>query len=136
MSSSLYMQDGFGGPFCYNPTVLKHALSIAVLLVAAARAQQPSPTPQPSPTQPQMKVNYLNVCAPGKEEQEIINAALAFVQGKPAFSTDFEISRGRTTLKDAPDAKFVRLRRDFAADSPLATAQYSMSTDSTNTVEI
>jgi len=118
-------------------TVLKRALSIAVLLAGAAQAQQQaSPTPQPSPTQPQMKVNYLNVCAPGKEEQEIINGALAFVQGKPAFSSDFEISRGRTTLKDAPEAKFVRLRRDFAADSPLATAQYSMSTDTTNTVEI
>jgi hypothetical protein len=30
----------------------------------------------------------------------------------------------------------VRLRRDFAAESPLLTAQYSMSTDATNTVEI
>ena len=52
------------------------------------------------------------------------------------FSADFELSRGRTSLKDAPDAKYVRLRRDFAAESPLLTAQYSMSTDSTNTIEI
>ncbi|HEY7404354.1 MAG TPA: hypothetical protein VIB39_12585 [Candidatus Angelobacter sp.] len=117
--------------------MLKQVFLIVILATGAALAQQqPSPTPQPSPGQPQMKVNYLNVCAPGKEEQEIINGALAFVQSKPAFSSDFEISRGRTTLKDAPDAKFVRLRRDFAADSPLATAQYSMSTDSTNTIEI
>jgi hypothetical protein len=116
--------------------VLKRALSIAILLAGAARAQQQQPTPQPSEPKPQVKVNYLNVCAPGKEEQEIINAALAAVQGKPVFSSDFEVSRGRTTLKDAPDAKFVRLRRDFNADSPLITAQYSMSTDSTNTIEI
>ncbi len=117
--------------------MLKHALSIAILLTGAARGQQQQPpAPQPSETKPQVKVNYLNVCTPGKEEQEIINAGLAAIQSKPVFSSDFEISRGRTTLKDAPDAKFVRLRRDFTADSPLMTAQYSMSTDSTNTIEI
>ena len=81
-------------------------------------------------------MNYLNVCTPGKDEEAIIKGALAAVQPKPAFSADFELSRGRTSLKDAPDAKYVRLRRDFAAESPLLTAQYSMSTDATNTVEI
>ena len=85
---------------------------------------------------PQVKVNYLNVCTPGTDEETIIKGALAAVQAKPAFSADFELSRGRTSLKDAPDAKYVRLRRDFAAESPLLTAQYSMSTDATNTVEI
>ena len=39
-------------------------------------------------------------------------------------------------MKDAPDAKYVRLRRDFAAESPLVTAQYSISTDTTNTIEV
>jgi len=121
---------------CYNPTVLKHALCLAIVLAGAAVAQQQQPATQSSEGKPQVKVNYLNVCAPGKEEQEVINGALAAVQAKPVFSTDFEISRGRTTLKDAPDSRFVRLRRDFAADSPLMTAQYSMSTDSTNTIEI
>jgi len=121
---------------CYNPTVLKQALFIGILLAGAVFGQQQQPAPQPSQTKPQVKVNYLNVCTPGKEEQEIINSALAAVQAKPVFSTDFEISRGRTTLQDAPDARFVRLRRDFAADSPLMTAQYSMSTDSSNTAEI
>lgn len=117
-------------------TVLKHPLFTAILLAGALQAQQQQPTPQPSESKPQVKVNYLNVCTPGKEEQEIINGALTAVQGKPVFSTDFEISRGRTTLKDAPDSKFVRLRRDFNANSPLITAQYSMSADSSNTVEI
>lgn len=118
--------------------MLKHALFIAGLLAGAAgAAQQETPSSPPQqPEKPQVKINYLNVCTPGKEEQEIINAALAAAQVKPVFSTDFEISRGRTTLKDAPDSKFVRLRRDFAAESPLLTAQYSISTDSTNTIEI
>src|SRR5207245_2957365 len=34
------------------------------------------------------------------------------------------------------EAKYVRLRREFPANSPLLTAQYSLSTDSTNTIEI
>jgi hypothetical protein len=125
-------------------TVFRIALTVLFLLAAAAAQDQQSPAPQPtsSPTapategKPQVKVNYLNVCTPGTEEQTIIKDALAAVQPKPAFSADFELSRGRTSLKDAPDAKYVRLRRDFAAESPLLTAQYSISTDTTNTVEI
>jgi hypothetical protein len=110
-----------------------------LLLTAAAQDQQP-PAAQPTAPQPdgkpQVKVNYLNVCTPGTDEQAIIKGALAAVQAKPAFSPDFEVSRGRTSLKDAPDARYVRLRRDFATDSPLLTAQYSMSTDAANTTEI
>jgi hypothetical protein len=122
---------------CYNPTVLRRALTIVFLLAATtAVPQDQQPTPQQPDGKPQVKVNYLNVCTPGTEEQAIIKGALAAVQAKPAFSTDFEISRGRTTMKDAPDAKYVRVRRDFAPESPLLTAQYSMSTDSTNTIEI
>jgi hypothetical protein len=121
-------------------TVFRHALTILFLLAAAAAQDQQPPAPQPtapSPEgKPQVKVNYLNVCTPGTEEETIIKGALATVQPKPVFSADFEISRGRTSLKDAPDAKYVRLRRDFAAEAPLLTAQYSMSTDSANTIEI
>jgi hypothetical protein len=124
--------------------VFRIALTILLLLAAALGQDQqsPAPTPGAQPTapspdgKPQVKVNYLNVCTPGTDEEAIIKGALAAVQPKPAFSTDFELSRGRTSLKDAPDAKYVRLRRDFAAESPLLTAQYSMSTDATNTVEI
>ncbi|HEV7675304.1 MAG TPA: hypothetical protein VGQ12_12300 [Candidatus Angelobacter sp.] len=120
---------------------MKHALTILVLLAtAAAQDQQKPPAAQPtapSPEgKPQVKVNYLNVCTPGTDEETIIKGALAAVQSKPAFSADFEVSRGRTSLKDAPDAKYVRLRRDFAPESPLLTAQYSMSTDATNAIEI
>jgi len=133
--------------FCTNATiqtVLRIALIALFMLAGAVAQDQQSPTPTPSAQpaapspgdKPQVKVNYLNVCTPGTDEQAIIKGALAAVQPKPAFSTDFELSKGRTSLKDAPDAKYVRLRRDFAAESPLLTAQYSMSTDTTNTVEI
>src|SRR5262249_55338831 len=40
------------------------------------------------------------------------------------------------TMKDSPYANYVRVRRDFAPESPLLTAQYSMSTDSAITIEI
>jgi hypothetical protein len=122
--------------------VLKHALIIVFLLgVAAAARQEQQPVPQPTATQqpdgkPQVKVNYLNVCTPGTDEQAILKGALTAIQAKPSFSADFELSRGRTSLKDAPDAKYVRLRRDFVPESPLITAQYSMSLDGTNTIEI
>ena len=123
--------------------MFRHGLIILFLLAAACMAQQnqtPAPQQTPVPQQPdgkpQVKVNYLNVCTPGTDELAVISNALTAVQPKPAFSTDFEISRGRTTLKDAPDARYVRLRRDFAPESPLLTAQYSMSTDATNTIEI
>jgi hypothetical protein len=125
---------------CYNPTVLRHALTILFLLATTAAQDQLPPAAQPTAPppegKPQVKVNYLNVCTPGTDEEAIIKGALAAVQAKPAFSADFELSRGRTSLKDAPDARYVRLRRDFAPDSPLLTAQYSMSTDTTNTIEI
>ena len=77
----------------------------------------------------------MNVCTPGKDDQDLITHALAEVPAKPAFSPDFEIARGHTTMKDAPDSKFVRLRRDFVPESPLMTAQYSISTDPANTIE-
>src|SRR5262249_19738879 len=109
---------------CYNPRVLKHLATI--FLAASAFAQQP---------EPQVKLNYLNVCAPSQDEQSQMKAALAKVQIKAAFSRDFEISRGQATLQDAPDARFVRYRRDLVSDSPLLAAQYSMSSDSKSIVE-
>ncbi len=119
--------------------MFKRALTTVFLLVAASFAQQqaaPQATPQSSEGKPQVKVNYLNVCTPGTDEQAILKNALAAIQAKPSFGTDFELSRGRTTMKDAPDAKYVRLRRDFAAEAALVTAQYSISTDNANTTEV
>lgn len=126
--------------------VLRPALIIAIFLLGSSAAQQPEkkaeqtrqeqPQPgQPQPGQPQVKVHYLNVCAPPAEDQAELKAALAKVSARPAFSRDFEISRGRLTMQDSPDSKFVRLRRDMAPESPLLTAQYSMSADPANTIE-
>jgi hypothetical protein len=113
--------------------VLKPAIVLVFSCAIAAAAQQEAAQPG---GKPQIKVNYLNVCAPSPEEQAVLKAALAKIQVKPQFARDFEISRGETTLKDAPEAKFVRLRRDFVAESPLMTAQYSISSDTTSTIEI
>lgn len=119
--------------------MFKRAITTVFLLAAVSIAQQqpaPQASPQSSEGKPQVKVNYLNVCTPGTDEQAILKSALAAIQAKPSFAADFELSRGRTTMKDAPDAKYVRLRRDFVAESPLVTAQYSMSTDNANTTEV
>lgn len=119
---------------CYNRTVLKSAAITSCFLAATAFAQQEPKAQQPS-GQPPVKLNYLNVCTPSEEEQTQIKNALAMIPGKAAFVQDFEITRGVATLKDAPAAKFVRLRREFSSESPFLTAQYSMSTDATSTIE-
>jgi hypothetical protein len=101
-------------------------------MAPSAFAQQAPKAQQP---EPQVKLNYLNVCTPSAEEQAQMKAALAKVQVKAVFSRDFEISRGQATLQDAPDARFVRYRRDLVPESPLLAAQYSMSSDSKSIVE-
>ncbi|HEV2964234.1 MAG TPA: hypothetical protein VG649_20570 [Candidatus Angelobacter sp.] len=101
-------------------------------LAIIALGQQQEPKLQ---GKPEVRLNYLNVCTPSPDEQAVLRAALLKISSKPAFSPDFEISRGRTTLQDATGSKFVRLRRDFAPESPWLTAQYSMSTDPQNTIE-
>ncbi len=105
-----------------------------MILLGLAAAQQEK-KPEPTPGQPQVRLNYLNVCTPAAEDQAEIKAAFAKVSPQPAFSRDYEISRGRATVENAPEARFVRLRRDFASGSPLLTAQYSLSVDAQNTVE-
>ncbi len=106
---------------------------VTVFVFVAAASAQDAPKPQPS--EPQVKLNYLNVCTPSVDDQAQMKAALAKVQVKPAFSRDFEISRGQATMQDAPDARFVRYRKDLVSESPLLAAQYSMSSDSKSIVE-
>jgi hypothetical protein len=90
------------------------------------------------PAQPQIQVNYLNVCAPADADKSEILAALNHLPSEPRFSTDFEIARGRTTVaEDAanPTAKastpeisrWVRIRKEFAEGSPYLNAQYTFS---------
>ncbi|HEX7285012.1 MAG TPA: hypothetical protein VF532_02460 [Candidatus Angelobacter sp.] len=113
----------------------KLALIATSLLAAVAAAQQAQKPPEPQAT-PSVKVNVLNVCAPSAEEQAVLKSALVKANTKAVFAEDFEIARGRATVKDAPASKYVRLRRDLPPESPLLTAQYSISMDEKNTVEI
>ena len=83
---------------------------------------------------PPVKVNILNVCTPGAEEQQEMTSALARLPKAPSFISDYEIARGVSTLGEA-SAKYVRLRREFKSDSPLQTIQYSLSSDAENTIE-
>jgi hypothetical protein len=102
-------------------------------------------------TQPQVKVNVLNVCTPSADEQKEIAAALARVSKQPLFATDFEVSRGRSTLTDLPSfmpagtnshvsgdpsvASYVRIRREFSVQALFASVQYSFSDDGQNMIE-
>ena len=85
--------------------------------------------------QPPIRVNVLNVCGPAEAEQKEIAAALARVPRRPTFAADFEIARGRSTPSDAPVSRWVRIRREFRAESPFINAQYSFSVDEKGAVE-
>jgi len=128
---------------------------IALLLVVSAsflRAQGASQ--EEKPANPQVKINYINVCAPSEDKRREMAAALARVPLKAPFSADFEVSRGHTTetpeslafaraalpnaVQDTaePNAEssWVRIRRDFV-NTPFATAQYSISFDPKSVTE-
>src|SRR5450759_5984039 len=89
-------------------------------MAAGASAQQ-------SPAQPPLKVSVLNVGAPSADEQKELSSALAKVPGKPVFSNDYEVARGRSTLDQSTAipgmqplppgavsaANWVRVRREF-----------------------
>jgi hypothetical protein len=120
-------------------------LTIAVLMVAVAAAQQPPVNAQA----PKVKVNVLNVCAPSADEQKELSSALAKVPGKPVFATDYEVSRGRSTLDPntpipgmqplppgtVSSADWVRIRREFPEAAVFSNVQYSFSVDSKNMTE-
>ncbi len=86
--------------------------------------------------QPQIKVNYLNVCTPSDADKGAMLAALDRLPLEPRFSNDFEIARGRTTTtEDAVAAgpggphlsRWVRVRKEFAESSPYLNVQYTFS---------
>lgn len=101
--------------------------------------------------QPQVKVNMLNVCSPSPAEQQEISAALSKIPRQPAFSADFEISRGRSSLESGPEflqagegaqfasdssvADYVRIRHDLNGKGIFSNVQYSFSSDPRNMVE-
>ena len=108
-----------------------HLLIGLALAATCAVAQEPTPPAG----QPQVRINYLNVCTPSAEEQKEIAAALARIPVKPGFGLDFEIARGRTTMPDAPISTWVRVRHDFPDSAVFSNAQYSMSVDEQRIVE-
>jgi hypothetical protein len=93
----------------------------------------------------------LNVCTPSAEEQKEIAAALARVPRQPLFGSDFEVSRGRSTLTDMPAmlaaatpghvagepsvASYVRIRKEFSVQALFSLVQYSFSNDGQTMVE-
>ncbi|MGZ4816205.1 MAG: hypothetical protein ACXVZV_12400 [Terriglobales bacterium] len=123
---------GTGAPAC--PCGAKLRYLIAPLLISLAALAQEQPPQAPPPGQPQVRVNYLNVCNPSEEEQQIIRKSLASVP-PPKFAPDFEISRGQTTVPDSPTANYVRIRHEFPQSLPFIAAQYSLSVDEKSIVE-
>lgn len=93
----------------------------------------------------------LNVCTPSAEEQKEIAAALARIPKQPLFGSDFEVSRGKSTLSesanilqptqsvqpamDASVASYVRIRREFSVQALFSNVQYSFSDDGQNMIE-
>lgn len=78
-----------------------------------------------------VQINVINVCTPKEDEVKEMQAALARIPAKPRFTADFEVARGRSSM-DAGVSRWVRVRREFGADSPFATAQYTMAVDLEN----
>ena len=131
------------------PVLIYWTASFCLTLTLPLNAQQPAGN-VPS-TQPQVKVNMLNVCTPSADEQKEIGAALARIPKQPLFASDFEVSRGRSTLSDMPNflqpgqsaqvsadpsvARYVRIRREFAVQALFSSVQYSFSNDGQNMVE-
>jgi hypothetical protein len=125
----------------YNARVLK--ITCCVLLLAGAAVAQ-----EKKAEAPQVKVNYLNVCAPSQEEQRNLTGALATIPAHPTFASDFEVARGRSTVQPgtaaaegggappaAPTAStWVRIRREFSTGT-MSNVQYTFTKDATGMAE-
>jgi hypothetical protein len=128
----------------FKITVLKTAVAV-LLMYASVLAQDKPAEPQDKDKKsdaPQVKINYLNVCAPSADEQHVLDNALSALPSKPAFGTEFEVARGKSTMPEegpgkvqasepesaAPVSKWVRIRREFASGE-LANVQYTFSKD-------
>lgn len=106
----------------------------ACTLVSVGYAQDP-PKSDDKAQGPPVKINYLNVCNPSEAEAGEIKAALDRMPKKANFAQDFEVTRGRSSMKDAAPARYIRLRRELASDPLFSNVQYSLSTDASDTVE-
>lgn len=117
----------------------------AILLLAVPLFAQ-----EQKPQQPQVKVNFLNVCSPSDEEKAEIASTLEKLPSRPRFAVDFEVSRGRSTMDEnsiaaGPGAQmstekpevssWVRVRKEFPENSPYSNVQYSFSLSGDKAVE-
>ena len=103
------------------------------------RAQEPSSAaPKPGAPKTKFQVNFLNPCHPPQADAEEMSRALARFKERPRFGSDFEISRGVTTLSDndaraagvstgGGPSSWVRIRHEFPEKAALIDAQYSLS---------
>lgn len=127
---------------CYNLCVMRPfraaltASLVLTLLASASLAQESTPAAQrPDEKNPQIKLNFLNVCAPSDAETQEIISALKRIPAKVTYTGDFEVTRGRLISdKDGP-SRYVRLRRELSGDLLFNNVQYSLSADAKNTTE-
>jgi hypothetical protein len=110
-------------------------LPVILLFCSVTLAQNTPPAEKPEKKdQPEVRINYLNVCAPSEADQKELRASLDRIPA-PKFTQDFEISRGRSSLENAPSASWVRIRHEFAPTAPFIAAQYSFSQDEKSMIE-
>jgi len=110
-------------------------LAAILLFSSALFAQNPAPADTPAKKdQPEVRINYLNVCTPSEADQKELRTSLERLPA-PKFTQDFEISRGRSSLENAPTASWVRIRHEFASTVPFVAAQYSFSQDEKSMIE-
>lgn len=130
-----------------------HTLRIGIFILCFSGiwvSQQAPATPETKPGQPQVRVNYLNVCTPSDEEQAVIAATLDKLPAKPRFALDYEVSRGRSNMDEsglvaganakmseqpASVSRWVRIRKEFPAASAISNVQYSFSVNEDKVVE-
>jgi len=137
----------------YNLLVPRHLCQAVLGLFALLSPHSFLAQQQSSPaSKPQVRINYLNVCTPADPEKQELAAALARIPLKPKFTEDFEISRGRSSANEPPVAiaeaglpgamtdsgstsNWVRVRREFPAESPFISVQYTLSSDGRGAAE-
>lgn len=122
------------GPLARSRGAKLRYVLLLLLAIPTLAQDQPKDQQPPSKDQPQVRVNYLNVCNPSAADQQEIRTALARVP-PTKFTSDFEITRGKTTIPDAPIATYVRIRHEFPAAVPFIAAQYSLSVDEKSIIE-
>lgn len=133
-------------PVCIwqNCSVFKTSVAVLLLCVATFAQDKKPDAETRDASAPKVKINYLNVCTPTKDEQAVLDNALSTLpSSKPPFGAEFEVARGRSTMPDegpgsiksptdpsapVPFSTWVRIRREFASGT-LSNVQYTFSRD-------